>query len=242
MARIGVVGCGTMGSGIAEACARAGLEVTVVVLDDAHAEAGMARIRASLDRAFTEGRLEAEERDAAAGRISFVRSAGELGDAGVVIEAVPERLEPKREVFSALGAACPSAVLATNTSSLPVIGLAAASGMPGRVVGMHFFNPAPAMPLVELVTSMATDPSARDGASALIEALGKTAVTCRDRAGFIANLLLFPYLNEAVRLLDAGAASRDDIDTAMRLGAGHPMGPLELIDLIRLDAFADNQD
>jgi 3-hydroxybutyryl-CoA dehydrogenase len=231
-----------MGSGIAEACARAGLEVTVVVMDDAHAEAGMARIRASLDRAFADQRVDAAGRESAAGRISFARSVGELGDAGVVIEAVPERLEPKRQVFRELGAACPDSVLATNTSSLPVIDLAAASGMPGRVVGLHFFNPAPAMPLVELVTTMATDPSARDDAAALVDALGKTAVACRDRAGFIANLLLFPYLNEAVRLLDAGAAGRDDIDTAMRLGAGHPMGPLELIDLIGLDACAEILD
>ncbi len=239
MARIGVVGSGTMGSGIAETCARAGLEVSVLVLDDAHEEAGGARIRASLDRAFADDRVVAAERDAALGRISFSTSIRELAEAAIVIEAVPERLDLKREVFRELGAACPGSVLATNTSSLPVIELAAASGMPGRVVGLHFFNPAPAMPLVELVTTMATDPSARDEAAALVDSLGKTAVACRDRAGFIANLLLFPYLNEAVRLLDAGAATRDDIDTAMRLGAGHPMGPLELIDLIGLDACAE---
>jgi 3-hydroxybutyryl-CoA dehydrogenase len=228
-----------MGSGIAEACARAGFHVTVAVLDDDHASAGRARIRGSLDRAKADGRIDAVEHDAALERISFSRSVEELADAGIVIEAVPERLDPKREVFHRLGLACQESVLATNTSSLPVIELAAASGLPGRVVGLHFFNPAPAMPLVELVTTLATDPSARDEAAALVHALGKTAVACRDRAGFIANLLLFPYLNEAVRLLDAGAATRNDIDTAMRLGAGHPMGPLELIDLIGLDACAE---
>ena len=238
---VGIVGCGTMGSGIAEAFARAGLEVVVVVLDGAHEEVGRARIAASLERAFADGRIDAAERDSAVAAISFVQSVMDLADEqlGLVVEAVPERLDAKLEVFRRLGAACPDAVLATNTSSLPVIELAAASGVPGRVVGLHFFNPAPAMPLVELAVTMATEPGVRDEAAEFAERLGKTAVDCRDRAGFIANVLLFPYLNEAVRLLDAGAASRDDIDAAMRLGAGHPMGPLELIDLIGLDACAE---
>jgi 3-hydroxybutyryl-CoA dehydrogenase len=230
-----------MGSGIAEACARRGFRVVVVVRDLAHEDAGRARIAASLDRALADGRIDAAERDSAAAAISFARSITDLADEhlGLVVEAVPEQLEIKREVFSRLGAACPEAVLATNTSSLPVIELAAASGMPGRVVGLHFFNPAPAMPLVELAVTMATEPAVRDDAAEFARGLGKTVVECRDRAGFIANVLLFPYLNEAVRLLDAGAASRDDIDAAMRLGAGHPMGPLELIDLIGLDACAE---
>src|SRR5207249_8479048 len=154
-----------------------------------------------------------------------------------VVEAVPERLEAKRAVFAELeSAARPDAILATNTSSLPVIDLAAASGRPEQVVGLHFFNPAPVMKLVELVATVATAPSALAEARRFAESLGKTVVPCRDRAGFIANLLLFPYLNEAVKLLDSGHASREDIDQAMRLGAGHPMGPLELVDLIGLDA------
>jgi 3-hydroxybutyryl-CoA dehydrogenase len=228
-----------MGAGIAEACARSGFDVTVLVLDEEHAADGGARIEASLGRAETDGRIEADEREAARARVRFVTAPSDLAGVTLAIEAVPERLEVKREVFRELGAACPHAILATNTSSLPVIEVAAASGVPGRVVGLHFFNPAPAMPLVEVAVTMATETSVKEEAGEFARALGKTPVECRDRAGFVANLLLFPYLNEAVRLLDAGAASRDDIDAAMRLGAGHPMGPLELIDLIGLDACAE---
>jgi 3-hydroxybutyryl-CoA dehydrogenase len=228
-----------MGAGIAETCARSGFDVTVLVLDDDRAAEGGARIEASLRRAETDGRIEAAEREAARGRIRFVTAPTELAGVALAIEAVPERLDVKREVFRELGAACPDAILATNTSSLPVIEVAAASGVPGRVVGLHFFNPAPAMPLVEVAVTMATDAAIREEAAEFARVLGKTPVECRDRAGFVANLLLFPYLNEAVRLLDAGAATRDDIDAAMRLGAGHPMGPLELIDLIGLDACAE---
>src|SRR6266542_1569574 len=224
-----------MGAGIAEACARAGQRVDVLVLDTDHAEDGRARIAKSLDRAIAAGRLSGPERDAALEAIGFTTDVGDLAESRVVIEAVPERLELKRAVFRDLGAACPDAILATNTSSLPVIHLAAASGAPGRVVGLHFFNPAPVMELVELAVTVATEPVVRDAAAEFARSLGKTVVACRDRAGFIANVLLFPYLNEAVRLLDSGAASRDDIDAAMRLGAGHPMGPLELVDLIGLE-------
>ena len=233
---VGVVGCGTMGAGIAEACARAGHRVVVAVRDDARAGAGRRRIEESLGRAVDSGRVDAAGRDEALARIGFVTDLGSLEEARIVVETVPELLEAKREVFRGLGAACPEAILATNTSSLPVVELAAASGRADRVVGLHFFNPAPAMPLVELAVTVATDPQVGDAAAAFARSLDKTVVVCRDRAGFIANLLLFPYLNEAVRLLDAGAATRDDIDTAMRLGAGHPMGPLELVDLIGLDA------
>src|SRR6266540_3723454 len=228
-----------MGSGIAEACARAGQRVDVLVLDTDHAEDGRARIANSLDRSIAAGRLSEPERDAALEAIGFTTDAGDLAESGFVIEAVPEHLELKRAVFRDLGAACPNAILATNTSSLPVIHLAAASDVPGRVVGLHFFNPAPAMELVELAVTVATEPAVRDAAAEFARSLGKTVVVCRDRAGFIANVLLFPYLNEAVRLLDTGAASRDDIDAAMRLGAGHPMGPLELVDLIGLDACVE---
>ena len=237
---VGIVGCGTMGAGIAEACARAGFDVAVRVLDGAHLEGGRARIAASLDRAVAGGRIEQAARDQALGRISFVTAYDGLAGVGVAIEAVPERLDVKRDVFRELGEACPQAILATNTSSLPVIEVAAASGVPGRVVGLHFFNPAPAMPLVEVAATVATESVVREQAVEFARAAGKTPVECRDRAGFIANLLLVPYLNEAVRMLDAGAASRDDIDAAMRLGAGHPMGPLELLALIGLDACAES--
>jgi 3-hydroxybutyryl-CoA dehydrogenase len=234
---VGVVGCGTMGSGIAEACARAGHDVVVRVLDEAHLKSGRSRIEDSLGRAVAQGRLEDAERDAALERIRLTTDASDLGAADLVVEAVPERLEAKQQVFAELQSACrPDAVLATNTSSLPVIELAAASNRPEQVVGLHFFNPAPVMRLVELVETVATAPSVLDTALRFADSLGKTVVACRDRAGFIANLLLFPYLNEAVELLDSGHATREDIDAAMRLGAGHPMGPLELVDLIGLDA------
>ena len=204
---VGIVGCGTMGAGIAEACARAGFDVAVRVLDEAHLEGGRARIAASLDRAVAGGRIEQAVRDHALGRISFVTAYDGLAGVGVAIEAVPERLDVKREVFRELGEACPQAILATNTSSLPVIEVAAASGVPGRVVGLHFFNPAPAMPLVEVAATVATESVVREQAVEFARAAGKTPVECRDRAGFIANLLLFPYLNEAVRMLDAGAGA-----------------------------------
>jgi 3-hydroxybutyryl-CoA dehydrogenase len=234
---VGVVGCGTMGSGIAEACARSGHTVVVRVLDEAHLKAGRSRIEESLGRAVAQGRLEVREQEAALEHITLTTDPSDLGPVDLVVEAVPERLADKRQVFAELQSVCrPDAVLATNTSSLPVIELAAASTRPEQVVGMHFFNPAPAMKLVELVETVATSPSALAQARRFAESLGKTVVPCRDRAGFIANLLLFPYLNEAVQLLDSGHATREDIDAAMRLGAGHPMGPLELVDLIGLDA------
>ncbi len=234
---VGVVGCGTMGSGIAEACARAGHDVVVRVLDEAHLKTGRARIEDSLGRSVSQGRLEAEERDRALERISLTTDPRDFEAADLVVEAVPERLDAKRAVFAELQFLCrPDAVLATNTSSLPVIDLAAASARPEQVVGLHFFNPAPVMKLVELVETVATSPEVLARARGFAESLGKTVVPCRDRAGFIANLLLFPYLNEAVELLDSGHATREDIDLAMRLGAGHPMGPLELVDLIGLDA------
>ncbi|MDP9343692.1 MAG: 3-hydroxybutyryl-CoA dehydrogenase [Actinomycetota bacterium] len=226
-----------MGSGIAEASARSGCGVIVRVLDETHLKAGRSRIEDSLGRAVTQGRLDAAERDAVLQRISLTADPSDLQAADLVVEAVPERLESKRQVFAELQSVCrPDAILATNTSSLPVIELAAVSARPEQVVGLHFFNPAPVMRLVELVETVATAPDVLAGARRFAESLGKTVVACRDRAGFIANLLLFPYLNEAVELLDSGHATREDIDAAMRLGAGHPMGPLELVDLIGLDA------
>ena len=233
METVGIVGCGTMGSGIAAAAARAGHEVVVRVLDEAHEAVGRERVRGALAGTSREDARIDEE----LARVSFVIEAAGLAGAGMVIEAVPEDLETKRAVFAELGEACrEDAVLATNTSSLPVIALATASGRPERVVGLHFFNPPPVMKLVELVETVATAADASARARGFAEALGKSVVACRDRAGFIANVLLFPYINEAVRLLDQGYATREDIDTAMKLGAGHPMGPLELADLIGLDA------
>ena len=233
---VGVVGCGTMGSGVAEAAARAGHHVVVRVLDGRHESEGRDRITASLDRAVAAGRITEREMEEALRRISFHSRLDALVEVDLVVEAIPERLEDKRALFAELADACPAAVLATNTSSLPVIELAVASGSPERVVGLHFFNPAPVMKLVELAETVATSAEASTRARRFAGSLGKTVVACRDRAGFIANLLLFPFLNEAVKLIDTGYASASDIDAAVKLGAGHPMGPLELIDLVGLDA------
>ena len=234
---IGVVGCGTMGSGISEVCARAGYTVVFREIDDDAVETGLARIRHSMERAVEKGKLPAEERDQALGRISGTTSYDALKGCDVVVEAVPEKLEIKQDLFRSLDALLPPhAILATNTSSLPVIEMAVQTGRPSRVIGLHFFNPAPVMDLVELVKTVVTEPEVLDAAGAFAQALGKTPVVCQDRAGFIANLLLFPYLNSAVRMLESGFATREDIDAAMQFGCGHPMGPLALLDLIGLDS------
>ena len=234
---VGVLGCGTMGSGISEVCARAGYKVVFREISDDAVEAGIARIRHSMDRAVDKEKLSAEDADAAMGRISGSTSFEDLKDADLVVEAIPEILELKQEAFKELDALLPShAILATNTSSLPVIEMAVQTGRPSRVVGLHFFNPAPVMGLIELVKTVVTEPEVLSSVSAFAESLGKSPVVCQDRAGFIANLLLFPYLNNAVRMLESGFATREDIDAAMQFGCGHPMGPLALLDLIGLDS------
>ncbi len=235
--RVGVVGCGTMGSGICEVCARGGFDVIFVESSEETVKAGHDRIARSVERAVDRGKMERVEADAVLGRISSTTKYEELASCDLAFEAVPEKLELKKKVFSELDEVLkPEAILATNTSSLPVIDMAVATKRPDRVVGFHFFNPAQVMKLVELVHTVATDASVVDSAKAFAEGLGKTPVPCRDRAGFIANLLLFPYLNSAVRMLEQGYASREDIDAAMQLGCGHPMGPLALLDLIGLDS------
>jgi 3-hydroxybutyryl-CoA dehydrogenase len=235
--KVGVIGCGTMGSGICEVTARGGFDVVFLEMDDVQVEAGMQRIKRSVDRAVSRGKMERGAADALLARISSTTSDGDLGDCDLVFEAVPEHLDLKKKVFARIDSVLRSdAILATNTSSLPVIDMAVATGRPERVLGFHFFNPAQVMPLVELVHTVATDESVLVSAREFARRLGKTPVACRDRAGFIANLLLFPYLNSAVRMLDGGFASREDIDAAMQLGCGHPMGPLALLDLIGLDS------
>jgi 3-hydroxybutyryl-CoA dehydrogenase len=252
--KVGVVGCGTMGSGICEIVARAGLEVTFMESSEELVKAGNERIRRSLERAVGRGRLDPDEAEAVFGLISSTSDLNLLSDRDLVIEAVPEHLDLKKEVFTALDEVLPpGSILATNTSSLPVIDMAVATQRPARVIGFHFFNPAQVMKLVELVHTVATDRDVIAAATAFAERLGKVPVACRDRAGFIANLLLFPYLNRAVRMFDEGFAAREDIDAAMQLGCGHPMGPLALLDLIGLDSsyeicealwrqFRDDQD
>jgi 3-hydroxybutyryl-CoA dehydrogenase len=225
-----------MGSGIAEVCARSDLEVRLVEASAELAAAGRARIERSTARALERGRITEEERDRALGRIAPGTDLEALRDVDMVIEAIPERLELKRELFGRLDRiAAGHAILATNTSALPVIDIARATSRPEHVVGTHFFNPPPVMQLLELVRSIDTDDATLATARAFGEALGKQVIVAQDRAGFIVNLLLVPFLNGAVRLYETGLASREDIDAGMRLGCNHPMGPLELLDHIGLD-------
>ncbi|SEO91085.1 3-hydroxyacyl-CoA dehydrogenase family protein [Trujillonella endophytica] len=236
LTEVGVVGLGTMGAGISEVLARAGLSVTAVDVDDEATARGRAHIEQSTERALTRGKLESAERDEILGRIRYSTSLEDLAAAELVIEAVPERLELKTEIFGKLDAICPpDTILATNTSSLSVTELSVATARPSRVIGMHFFNPAPVMKLVEVVRTVVTEPSVVEDVEALAARLGKVDVTIGDRAGFIANALLFGYLNHAVSMFEARYASREDIDAAMRLGCGLPMGPLALMDLIGID-------
>ena len=252
--KIGVVGCGTMGSGICEVAARAGFDVRFSETTDELVQAGHERINRSVEKAVERGKLDQAEADELLGHISSTTNLEDLADYDLVFEAVPEQLDLKKELFARLDEILkPEAILATNTSSLPVIDMAVSTKRPDRVIGFHFFNPAQVMKLVELVHTVATDDEVIDAAGGFAERLGKTAVACRDRAGFIANVLLFPYLNSGVRMLEQGFASREDIDASMQLGCGHPMGPLALLDLIGLDSayeicealwrqFRDDQD
>ena len=235
-AKVGVVGLGTMGAGIVEVLARSGLSVVAVDVDEAALARARARVTNSTGRAVARGKLTEAESAALLERIRYTVSLEELCDAELVVEAVPEQLELKCSIFEQLDKICPpEAVLATNTSSLSVTEIAVATERPGKVVGMHFFNPAPVMRLVEVVRTVVTEPDVIDDVEGFVRRLGKQDVTIGDRAGFIANALLFGYLNHAVSLFESRYASREDIDAAMRLGCGLPMGPLALLDLIGLD-------
>jgi 3-hydroxybutyryl-CoA dehydrogenase len=233
---VGVVGLGTMGAGIAEVFARAGSRVIGVEADAEALARGRGHVERSTRRAVDAGRLTAARRDETLGRITLTTSRDDLRDADLVVEAIPEILDLKVSLFRDLDRLCkPEAVLATNTSSLSVTSLAAATGRPERVVGLHFFNPAPVMNLVEVAGTLMTAPDVLTDISDLSVRLGKTAVTVGDRAGFVVNRLLLPYLNHAVTLLELGVATCPDIDAAMRLGVGLPMGPFALLDLVGLD-------
>jgi 3-hydroxybutyryl-CoA dehydrogenase len=236
LTEVGVVGLGTMGAGITEVLARAGLSVTAVEVSEDALARGRGHLEHSTERAVSRGKLDPAERDEIFGRIRFSTSLEDLAQAELVIEAVPERMELKTEIFAALDKVCPpDTILATNTSSLSVTELSVATGRPSKVIGMHFFNPAPVMKLVEVVQTVVTEPSVIEDVEALADRLGKVDVTIGDRAGFIANALLFGYLNHAVSMYENRYASREDIDAAMRLGCGLPMGPLALMDLIGID-------
>ncbi len=235
--KVGVVGLGTMGAGIAEVLARSGLQVVGVEHDDAGLERARGHLAASTGRALAKGKLTQDDVDELLGRISTGTDLAALKDCELVIEAIPERMELKQELFGKLDALLSAdAVLATNTSALSVTELATGTSRPSKVVGLHWFNPAPVMGLVEVVRTVVTDPSVVEDVQGLVEKVGKTGATAGDRAGFIANALLFGYLNNALRMYEARYASREDIDAAMRFGTGHPMGPLALLDLIGLDS------
>jgi 3-hydroxybutyryl-CoA dehydrogenase len=233
---VGVVGLGTMGAGIAEVLARAGVRVVAVEVTDELVASGRGRVLASLQRAVDRGRLDEAERVSLLERVTFTADRSALAAADLVVEAVPERLDIKAALFDDLDRICgPATILATNTSSLPVTQIAAATGRPGRVVGMHFFNPAPVMRLVEVVHTVLTDDDVIEAVRELANSAGKTPVVVGDRAGFVANALLFGYLNQAARMAETRHASIDDIDRAMSAACGLPMGPLTLMDLIGLD-------
>jgi 3-hydroxybutyryl-CoA dehydrogenase len=234
--RVGVIGSGIMGAGIAQVAAQAGHEVILRSRQQATADATVASLEKSLNRMFEKGRLDEADRDATLSRITATSAMRDLAECDLVIESVIEHLPTKKELFVELNHICrDDAILATNTSTLPVIELAVETHRPEQVCGIHFFNPAPAMKLVEVVRPLTASDDTVASAKAFVEACGKDPVEVQDRAGFVVNALLFPYLNNAVRMLENQTASRDDIDTAMRGGCNFPMGPLELLDLVGLD-------
>jgi len=238
--RVGVVGGGQMGGGVAELTAKAGLPTVVREVTPEVAERSRAGIQKSLGRALERGKLDEAAHGAALDNLFFTTEIGDLGDCDLVVEAVVESFDLKAEVFRALDevVVSPDAVLATNTSSIPIIDIAMATGRPERVIGMHFFNPAPVMKLVEVIPSVRTAPAVTDLITAFAtDVLDKVVVAAKDRAGFVVNMLLVPYLNAAMRMYADGHATAADIDNGMKLGAAHPMGPLELSDMIGLDTM-----
>ena len=233
---VGVIGCGLMGSGISEVVARAGQTAVVLETGDELVERGRRRIETSTLRSVERGTLDAQERTAVLGRISMTTNVRDLADVDLVIEAATEDHDTKVGMFRRLDEVTrPEVILASNTSSIPIGDLGAATSRPDRVLGMHFFNPVPVMGLIELVRAISSSDDTMAFGRAYGVVLGKTTVESRDRAGFIVNALLIPYLNGAIRMLEDGFATREDIDTAIHLGLNHPMGPLRLIDLIGLD-------
>ncbi|HEU5044210.1 MAG TPA: 3-hydroxybutyryl-CoA dehydrogenase, partial [Nocardioidaceae bacterium] len=233
---VGVVGTGTMATGIVEVFARAGYDVTYVGRSGAKVDAVRAAIERSLDKAIQRGKLEEPAKAETLGHLTGTTRLDDLAHADVVVEAIAEDLAVKTTLFENLDEICrPGTILATTTSSLPVISLATATKRPQDVIGLHFFNPAPVMKLVEVVSTVTTAEDVQETSQALCATLDKVAVSCGDRAGFIVNALLFPYLNDAVRMLEAHYATADDIDTAMKLGCALPMGPFELLDVVGND-------
>ena len=233
---IGVVGCGLMGSGIAQVSAAAGLTTWVTEVDQATLDKGLTRIRKFLDDGVTRGKVTAEERDTILGNIKGTSKLDALAPCELVVEAAVENLEVKRQVFATLdNVVAPDAVLSSNTSSLSITEIAARTRRPDRVLGLHFFNPVPLMKLVEVIHTLTTSDDAFAKAQEYVGQIGKTAVVCKDTPGFVVNRLLVPYMLDAVRVYESGVASKEDIDNGMKLGCGYPMGPLTLLDFVGLD-------
>ncbi len=236
--RVGVVGCGLMGSGIAEVAARAGRDVTVREPSAELLRAGRDRIERSMERAVSKEKLSTAERDRALERLRFTTDLSDLAACDLVIEAIVEDVAAKRSLFQDLDALCGArTIFASNTSSLPISAIAAATSRPDRFVGLHFFNPVPVMALVEVVRTLLTGHEAFESAVAFVRALGKVPISAKDASGFVVNLLLVPYMLDAIRQLERGVASISDIDTGMVLGCGHPMGPFTLCDFVGLDTL-----
>lgn len=238
--QVGIVGGGLMGAGITEVCARAGLDTVIVEVSEEAAKAAESRVRGSLEKAHGRGKITGEGLSEAMARITFTTDLGNLARCDLVIEAASEREDIKLDLFAKIGALLEKedAILASNTSSIPIVKLGAVSGRPANVMGVHFFNPAPVMQLVELIPSLTTSPQTHARMAAFVaDALGKQPIEATDRAGFVVNSLLVPYLLSAIRMYEAGYAAAADIDKGMVLGCGHPMGPLALSDLIGLDTI-----
>jgi len=234
--QVGVVCCGLMGSGIVQVSAGAGIDTIVREIDQPTLDKGLGRIRKFLEDGVAKGKVTAEAKDSTLAHIKGTTKLEDLAPCELVVEAVVENIAAKREVFATLDKALkPDAVLASNTSSLSITEIAATTTRPERVLGLHFFNPVPLMKLVEIIRALPTSDAAFDRARGFVEQIGKTAVVCKDTPGFVVNRLLVPYLLDAVRLLESGLATREDIDNAMKLGCGYPMGPLTLLDFVGLD-------
>lgn len=234
--KVGVAGCGLMGGGIVQACAQAGYEVTVLEAEQRFLDNGMALITKNLSNAVAKGKITQDDMGATLSRITGTTKVEDCAGSDLFVEAIIENLAAKRELFGKLDALCaPHAIFASNTSSIPIIEMATATSRADRFLGIHFFNPVPVMKLVEIIRTITTSDETAAAATAFAKSLGKTTVQAKDRGGFIVNLLLIPLLLDAIRVLEAGHATKEDIDTAMILGCNHPMGPLTLTDFIGLD-------
>jgi len=236
--KVGVVGCGTMASGIVQVCAQSGYPVVVSEINEELLNKGLASIKSFMSKSVERGKISQQDMDSTLGRIKGTVDIQDFSECDLVIEGATENMDIKKKIFAELDKVCPKhAILATNTSCLSIIDIAMATGRPEKVLGLHFMNPVPLMKLVEIVRTIATSGETLEAGKAFSQSLGKTIVIAKDTPGFIVNCLLMPYLLNTIRMLDAGVATREDIDTSINLGLGHPMGPLTLADLIGLDTI-----